>query len=403
MNKSYLEKLRFNELYTMSSGISSTKEQAGHGYPFVSFSTIFNNFFLPEQLPDLMDTSDKDRENCSVLEGDVFLTRTSETPDELAMSCVSLKNYTNATFSGFAKRLRPINKGLTYPKYMAFYLRSPYFRKVINNNTIMTLRASFNEDMFSFLNLYLPKYEEQVKIGDLLYLIEKKIQLNEQINNNLEQQAMSLYDYWFTQYNFPDIDSKPYKLNGGILIYNNILKRNIPKDWIVAPISEHTNIYQPQTISNELFNETYNYEVYGGGGLIGRYFEYNHKESEVIISCRGNCGNFYFTSPKSWITGNAMVVNPKDKNLSKYYLYHYFMRYGVKQYLSGSVQKQLTRENLSIMNIVIPPKNILEAFDKIIKPIFDEILNHKLEITKLNRLKNWLLPLLMNGQATIKE
>ncbi len=185
MNKSYLEKLRFNELYTMSSGISSTKEQAGHGYPFVSFSTIFNNFFLPEQLPDLMDTSDKDRENCSVLEGDVFLTRTSETPDELAMSCVSLKNYTNATFSGFAKRLRPINKGLTYPKYMAFYLRSPYFRKVINNNTIMTLRASFNEDMFSFLNLYLPKYEEQVKIGDLLYLIEKKIQLNEQINNNL--------------------------------------------------------------------------------------------------------------------------------------------------------------------------------------------------------------------------
>ena len=79
------------------------------------------------------------------------------------------------------------------------------------------------------------------------------------------------------------------------------------------------------------------------------------------------------------------------------------MRYGVKQYLSGSVQKQLTRENLSIMNIVIPPKNILKAFDKIIKPIFDEILNHKLEITKLNRLKNWLLPLFMNGQATIDE
>ena len=214
---------------------------------------------------------------------------------------------------------------------------------------------------------------------------------------------MSLYDYWFTQYNFPNMDSKPYKLSGGILIYNNILKRNIPKNWIVAPISEHTNIYQPQTISNELFNETYNYEVYGGGGLIGRYYEYNHKESEVIISCRGNCGNFYFTSPKSWITGNAMVVNPKDENLSKYYLYHYFMRYGVKQYLSGSVQKQLTRENLSIMNIVIPPKNILKAFDKIIKPIFDEILNHKLEITKLNRLKNWLLPLFMNGQATIDE
>jgi len=185
MNKNYLEKFKFDELYTMSSGISSTKEQAGHGFPFVSFSTIFNNYFLPDVLPDLMQTSIKDRESCSVLEGDVFLTRTSETPDELAMSSVALKDYPNATFSGFAKRLRPINKGIVYPKYMAFYLRSPYFRKVINNNTIMTLRASFNEDMFSFLELYLPKYNEQVKIGDLLCLLEKKIQLNEKINNNL--------------------------------------------------------------------------------------------------------------------------------------------------------------------------------------------------------------------------
>ena len=185
MNKDYLEKYKFDELYTMSSGISSTKEQAGHGFPFVSFSTIFNNYFLPDILPDLMQTSVKDRESCSVLEGDVFLTRTSETPDELAMSSVALKDYPNATFSGFAKRLRPINKGVVYPKYMAFYLRSPYFRKVINNNTIMTLRASFNEDMFSFLELYLPEYKEQIKIGDLLCLLEKKIQLNEKINNNL--------------------------------------------------------------------------------------------------------------------------------------------------------------------------------------------------------------------------
>ena len=190
MNKDYLVKYKFDELYTMSSGISSTKEQAGHGFPFVSFSTIFNNYFLPETLPDLMQTSTKDRENCSVLEGDVFLTRTSETPDELAMSSVALKDYPNATFSGFAKRLRPINKGIVYPKYMAFYLRSPYFRKVINNNTIMTLRASFNEDMFSFLELYLPKYEEQIKIGDLLCLLEKKIQLNEKINNNLRVYSM---------------------------------------------------------------------------------------------------------------------------------------------------------------------------------------------------------------------
>lgn len=185
---SKLHKYAFSDLYDISSGISSTKEQAGHGAPFVSFSTVFNNYFLPDELSDLMDTSAVDQEKCSVKKGDILITRTSETVDELAMSCVVLKDYPKATFSGFVKRLRPKTTGVAYDKYMAFFLRSEYFRKVINAKTIMTLRASFNEDIFSFLDLYLPDYEEQVKIGDFLYNIEKKIQCNKTINDNLSYQ-----------------------------------------------------------------------------------------------------------------------------------------------------------------------------------------------------------------------
>lgn len=107
----------------MSSGISSKKEQAGHGAPFVSFGTVFNNYFLPEELPDLMDTSEKEQEIYSIKAGDVLITRTSETIDELAMSCVAVKDYPNATYSGFTKRLRPKREGIVYPKYMAFYFR----------------------------------------------------------------------------------------------------------------------------------------------------------------------------------------------------------------------------------------------------------------------------------------
>ena len=159
----------------MASGLSSSKEQAGHGSPFVSFSTVFNNYFLPDNLPDLMATTEKEQKVFSVEEGDIFVTRTSETVDELAMSCVALKEYPNATYSGFVKRLRPKTTGIAYDRYMGFYLRSDYFRRVINANTIMTLRASFNEDIFSFLYIYLPEYSEQVKIGDFLYNIEKRI------------------------------------------------------------------------------------------------------------------------------------------------------------------------------------------------------------------------------------
>lgn len=180
-----LTKYALSDLYDIASGISSTKEQAGHGAPFLSFSTVFNNFFLPNELSDLMETSKKEQEIFSIKEGDVFFTRTSETVDELAMSSVALKTYPRATYSGFLKRLRPKRQGVTYPKFMAFYFRSNYFRKLIDCNTIMTLRASFNEDIFSFLNVYLPDYNVQKKIGDFLFRLEEKRLQNIKINDNL--------------------------------------------------------------------------------------------------------------------------------------------------------------------------------------------------------------------------
>ena len=188
------KRYKLSDLYEMSSGISSTKEQAGHGSPFLSFSVVFNNYFLPDSLIDLMDTTDGDKQKYSINEGDIFLTRTSETVDELAMSSVALKDYPEASFSGFLKRLRPVDKRIVYPKFMAFYLRSPLFRRTIINNTVMTLRASFNEAMFSYLEIMLPDFDTQKKIGDFLYSLEKKKQTNNQINQELEAMAKSLYD-----------------------------------------------------------------------------------------------------------------------------------------------------------------------------------------------------------------
>ena len=180
-----LAQYRFDDLYEISSGISTTKEQAGHGSPFVSFSTIYNNYYLPDELPDLMETSEAEQIKYSVQEADVFVTRTSETLDELAMSCVSLNDYPEATFSGFAKRLRPKYPSFPDPTYIAFYLRGPHFRKMIDNMAIMTTRASFNETLFSFLKLSLPNKETQQRVGALLLAIQEKMGINNQVNDNL--------------------------------------------------------------------------------------------------------------------------------------------------------------------------------------------------------------------------
>lgn len=222
------------------------------------------------------------------------------------------------------------------------------------------------------------------------------------INDNLAQQAKFLYDYWFTQFDFPNENNKPYRSSGGQMVWNDFLKKEIPIGWSVKPIIDFSHIYQPQTISNSLFNEEYPYYVYGGGGLIGKYNKYNHTESEIIISCRGNCGNVLISMPNSWITGNAMVVHP-DETVTKRYLYEFLRSYGIEKYISGSVQKQLTRENLSIMPIIVPPKPILNKFDAIVSNITAKQQSLFTENQELIRLRNWLLPLLMNGQATIAE
>jgi type I restriction enzyme S subunit len=246
---SNLKEYKFDKLYTMSSGISSKPEQAGHGAPFASFGTVFKNYFLPDVLPDFMDTSVQEQETYSIKQGDVFLTRTSETIDELGMSCVAIKDYPRATFSGFVKRLRPTQTNLTYDKYIGFYLRSKFFRKTMTNNAIMTLRASLNEDIFSYLKLYLPSFEIQKKNGDFLFLLNTKINLNNRINAELESMAKTLYDYWFVQFDFPDKNGKPYKSSGGKMVWNEELKREIPEGWEVKKIGECAEVKKGDLIT----------------------------------------------------------------------------------------------------------------------------------------------------------
>lgn len=400
---SKLTKYKFSDLYNMASGISSTKEQAGHGSPFLSFSVVFNNYFVPDVLNDLMDTSEKEKDTYSIKEGDIFLTRTSEVVDELAMSCVAVKDYPEATFSGFLKRLRPTQDNITYPKFMAFYLRSPMFRKTMTNNAVMTLRASLNEAIFSYLDLLLPAYSEQRKAGDLLYLLNQKIALNNRINAELEAMAKTLYDYWFVQFDFPDANGKPYKTSGGKMVYNATLKREIPAGWSISNLGDIAELYQPKTISGKHLVDNGKYLVYGANGIVGRFDEYNHKKSMVTITCRGNtCGNINITRPYSWITGNAMVVKPNHDYLSSYYIYNLLLTSEIDKVITGSAQPQITRANLAPLKVVNPAVDVLQRFSIIADGLFKKQISMLDENEKLSNLRDWLLPLLMNGQVTVK-
>lgn len=427
MNKRTLHK--FAELYQMTSGISSKPEQAGHGAPFLSFSTVFNNYFLPDQLADRMDTSDSEQKKYSICEGDIFLTRTSEVVDELGMSCVALKDYPNATYSGFLKRLRPTGEGLTYPKFMAFYLRSSLFRKAMTNNTVLTLRASLNEAVFSYFDLLLPDYEEQIRIGDLLHLLHAKIDCNNQINAELEAMANALFDYWFVQFDFPfDFASgkpaqngKPYKSSGGKMVYNPTLKREIPAGWKGSNILAVADLLgggTPTKKNPEYWNG--HIPFFTPTDADGTMFKFSTADSiteegleksstklfaknTVFITARGSVG-------KLVLTGSDMAMNQSCYALrAKPGISHTYLFFLAKELIhhlevksSGSVFNSIVSNDIEFTLLAIPDPAVVEKYAAVVERAFERIANNTKENQHLTQLRDWLLPMLMNGQVTVK-
>ncbi|ELY4759167.1 restriction endonuclease subunit S [Cronobacter sakazakii] len=192
--------------YDIRSGLSKPAKDFGSGHPFLTFKDVFYNYFTPDELGDLVQSNDKERENCSVKRGDVFLTRTSETMHELGMSCVALQDYENATFNGFCKRLRPHQNSELVPEYVGYYLRSTKFRQSMLAFSTMSTRASLNNEMIGRLEISYPPEEEQIEIARVLKNLDDKITLNRQINQTLEQMAQALFKSWFVDFD-PVVDN----------------------------------------------------------------------------------------------------------------------------------------------------------------------------------------------------
>ncbi|MCX5575074.1 restriction endonuclease subunit S [Enterobacter sp. E-TC7] len=192
--------------YSISSGLSKPAKDFGTGYPFLSFKDIFYNYFLPDSLAQLVQSTDKERASCSVRRGDVFLTRTSETMHELGMSSVALKDYTDATFNGFCKRLRPKETSELEPEYVGYYLRSPVFRQSMLAFSTMSTRASLNNEMISRLEISYPDRKIQKKIANILLSLDEKIAISRAINQSLEQMSQALFKSWFVDFD-PVIDN----------------------------------------------------------------------------------------------------------------------------------------------------------------------------------------------------
>lgn len=274
-----------------------------------------------------------------------------------------------------------------------------YMQLVATGSTIKNLAPSQVANYEFELKDNVDKY----KVSNLLSSIDNKIENNNKINAELESLAKTIYDYWFLQFEFPNEEGKPYKSSGGKMVWNKELKREIPEGWAVKKLNSIANLYQPEILPSNLMKEDGKYFVYGANGIVGRYNKFNHEHPEIAICCRGaSCGNYLMTLPKSWITGNSMVVTPKDSSVTKEYLYHSLRYVDIKRYVTGSAQPQITRSNLDGIKVVIPPFKSLEHFSNKAEKIRNELIKNINENNELSSLRDFLLPMLMNGQVQFK-
>ena len=228
-----------------------------------------------------------------------------------------------------------------FSKEFVFYLMQTKRKELIRKSCGSTfLEISANE--VRKIKIAVPTSKEQEKISKLLALLDERITTQNKIIEKLQSLIKG-------------IRARLTQQVGGDFVY----------------LSEIAQIYQPQTISlSELTKE--GYLVYGANGVIGKYREYNHQTEQICITCRGNtCGVVNYTQPKSWITGNAMVINTNDfkEKVFKRYLYHYLSAYNFNRIISGSGQPQIVRSPLEKLRIALPTmqqqKNIATFLDKL--------------------------------------
>lgn len=266
-------------------------------------------------------------------------------------------------------------------------------------------------DKNHILNFELLDYDLKTQqiIGNLLLSIDKKIELNNKINSELENIAKTLYDYWFVQFDFPAENGRPYKSSGGKMVYNPILKRDIPINWGIISLENIIKLFDKQRIplsNNERMNMQGCYPYYGATGIMDYINKFIFDGEYILLAedgstsdCNGKSVVQYIWG-KTWVNNHAHVIKPLNMNQINY-LYFLLSDIPVIKIETGSIQKKITQDNLLAYNVLRPKENIIELFCERINPIKQTKIKIFEENKMLTQLRDFLLPMLMNGQIKI--
>ena len=336
------------------------------------------------KLTDLVQSTKAEQESYSIHRGDVFITRTSETYDELGMSCVALKDYPTATYNGFTKRMRPISDDRVLPEYIGYYLRTPIFRAGFQAFSTMTTRASLKNENLLSLKVALPPLETQHRIASILSVYDKLIENNQKQIKLLEEMAQRLYKEWFVDLRFPDWE-------------NTKIVDGVPVGWKKAVV---TDLLEIKYGKDHKKLENGNVPVYGSGGIIRKVKPVLYSGESVLIPRKGSLNNILYVSGDFWTVDTMFYSIPKTDNVAKY-AYLFLRTLDMYSFNIGAAVPSMTTKILDEIIILYPSTDILQKFEIQLQPMYSKLRLLQLQIESATQARDRLLPKLMSGELEV--
>lgn len=352
--------------------------------------------------------------------GQVALTKDSETRDDIGIPTYIADNFDDVILGYHCALITP-NKDILDGRYLNALLHTDYAKKYFACNASGSgQRYALSVEALNSFPVPMIPLRDQKRIGEIFSALDKKIELNRRINQNLEALAKQLYDYRFVQFDFPDEDGKPYKSSGGKMVWNDKLKRNIPEGWHCG------NLFEIATFTNGLACQKYRPED-GEDALPvikireihdGITSDTEEVTSNIPESVKVYNGDVLFSWSASlevmlWAYGlgglnqhifKVTSANGFPKSFYYYQLLDYVNVFKMIAEARKTTMGHITQDHLQQSTIAIPDKKeIVNEFEKRISPIFEQIVKQQEEISNLSKQRDELLPLLMNGQISLNS
>ena len=350
--------------------------------------------------------------NCYAKEGDLIFTAAG-TIGQVGILEAPL-NYTKYVISNKQLRARIDTKKIDV-LYAYYWFSGKWMQEYfIRNNKGSTVPLITLSELKDAPISYPEDVSTQKKIVNVIESLSDKIQINQQICSELEAMAKTLYDYWFVQFDFPDENGKPYRTSGGEMVWNEQLKREIPKGWEVGRLCDIANITMGQSPTGESYNDIGDGLIfYQGRTDFGLRFPTPRmyttaptrfaQKGDILLSVRAPVGDLNFAMEDCCIGRGLTALNSKlGSQMHLFYTLTGFQQIFKVMDGNGTTFGSITKDILFGMAVVIPSDEILKCFDKMVKPIELKIEKCEEEIRELTKLRDWLLPMLMNGQARVE-